>query len=68
MSGIEEIDVHIDDRGRVRIEVRGVVGKACEALTRDLERQLGDVVVEREYRDSYHQAAETQTDHQDERA
>ena len=67
MSGIEEVDVTIDDRGRVRIEVRGVAGNACETLTRDLEQKLG-VVIDREYQDSYYQTSNNQTEQQDDRA
>lgn len=54
MAGIEEIDVHIDATGRVKIEVRGAVGKKCETMTHDLEQMLGGVIVERTYQDSYH--------------
>lgn len=70
MSEIEEIDVHIDPQGRVRIEVRGVTGKRCEALTRDLEQMLGGQVVEREYQDSYYRQGtnQTQSEEQDDRA
>ena len=55
MAGIEEIDVHIDRHGRVRIEVRGVTGQKCEALTFDLEQMLGGNVSSREYQDAYYQ-------------
>ena len=70
MVGIEEIDVHIDAAGRVKIEVRGAVGKTCEAMTHDLEQMLGGVVVERVYQDSYHRhdAEQAQDESQDDRA
>jgi hypothetical protein len=66
MSEIQEIDVRIDRNGKVEIEVRGVTGKNCEALTRDLEQMLGGVVTERVHRDSYHQeeVSESQSDWQ----
>ncbi len=70
MAGIEEIDVHIDAGGRVKIEVRGAAGKKCEAITHDLEQMLGGVVVERVYQDSYYQqdAEQSQDEKQDDRA
>jgi hypothetical protein len=45
---VQEIDVQIDKDGKVQIHVRGVKGEACLALTADLERALGGVVVSRE--------------------
>lgn len=44
MNEIEELDVVIGPTGEVRIEVRGVKGDRCLALTEDLERRLGIVV------------------------
>jgi hypothetical protein len=66
MSEIQEIDVRIDPSGKVEIEVRGVTGKKCEALTHDLEQMLGGVVTERVHHDAYHQveAGESQSDWQ----
>ncbi len=45
---IQEIDVFIDEKGDVRIEVRGVKGKKCLKLTEDLEAALGNEVISRE--------------------
>ncbi len=45
---LQEIDVTIDTDGNVRIEVRGVQGPACLALTAELEAALGSSVVSRE--------------------
>jgi hypothetical protein len=45
---LNEIDVYIDPDGQVRIEVRGVQGPACLALTAELEAALGGAVVSRE--------------------
>ena len=55
MSEIQEIEVEIDADGRVKIEVRGVTGAKCEALTRELEQMLGGVVTGRVHHDAYHQ-------------
>jgi hypothetical protein len=45
---IQEIEVTIDEYGRVRIEVHGVQGKKCLDLTQNLEAALGGEVDERE--------------------
>lgn len=45
---IEEVDVHIDADGQVRIEVRGVKGGGCRDITAPLETALGGDVVSRE--------------------
>ncbi|MBI4663160.1 MAG: DUF2997 domain-containing protein [Verrucomicrobia bacterium] len=45
---LEEIDVFIEKDGQVRIEVRGVKGAHCLAVTKDLEHALGGQVVKRE--------------------
>jgi len=45
---LQEIDVYIDRNGEVRIEVRGVIGKACLDLTADLEKALGGNIILRE--------------------
>jgi hypothetical protein len=45
---LQEIDVFIEKDGQVRIEVRGVKGKACLDLTASLEEALGGQVVSRE--------------------
>ena len=62
MPEIQEIDVHIDAFGRVRIEVRGVNGAKCEALTRELEQMLGGNVTERAYQDGYYAETDDMTD------
>ena len=62
MSEIQEIEVEIDADGRVKIEVRGVAGSKCEALTRELEQMLGGVVTARVHHDAYHQDALEATD------
>lgn len=45
---LQEIDVFIDKDGKVRIEVRGVKGKACLDITQPLEAALGGQVEKRE--------------------
>ena len=45
---LQEIDVFIDKDGKVRIEVRGVKGKACLDITQALEAALGGQVEKRE--------------------
>ncbi len=54
MAEVQEIDVRIDAQGQVTIDVRGVTGPKCEAITRELERMLGGVVRERVHHDAYH--------------
>ena len=44
---LQEIDVFIDEDGKVLIEVRGVKGKVCLELTRDLEEALGGQILKR---------------------
>jgi len=45
---LQEIDVYIQADGQVRVEVRGVTGRACLALTAGLEAALGAEVISRE--------------------
>jgi hypothetical protein len=45
---IEEIEVFIGGDGEVQYEVRGVKGKKCLDLTKDLEGDLGDNILLRE--------------------
>lgn len=45
---IEEIDVYIEKDGRVRMQVRGVKGNSCLAITAPLEQALGGQVETRE--------------------
>lgn len=45
---LQEIDVFIEADGKVRIEVRGVKGGACLALTKELEEALGGEIESRE--------------------
>jgi hypothetical protein len=45
---LQEIDVFIEADGKVRIEVRGIKGGACLALTKELEEALGGQIESRE--------------------
>lgn len=38
-----KIKILIDQRGQFTVEVNGVVGQGCEALTKALEKELGSV-------------------------
>jgi len=42
---IEEIEIVIKPDGEVSYEVRGIKGKGCLDLTKDLERDLGGRIV-----------------------
>jgi hypothetical protein len=44
----EEIEITIAKDGSVQIQVRGVKGKTCLDLTRELESALGGIVLSRE--------------------
>jgi hypothetical protein len=41
---IQEIDVFVDQKGEVKLEVRGVKGQTCLDLTQELEAILGGQV------------------------
>jgi hypothetical protein len=43
MNSSEEILIEIDVDGTVKVEVKGVVGTGCEALTAELLDALGEV-------------------------
>lgn len=38
---VQEIEVTIDENGKVQIHVRGIKGEACLDITRSLEQALG---------------------------
>ena len=52
---IEEIEVFIDDSGEVKYEVRGIKGKKCLDLTKDLEMDLGGNILLREETSEMHE-------------
>jgi hypothetical protein len=45
---LQEIEVTIDQEGKVYIQVRGVKGTACLDITRELEEALGGQIELRE--------------------
>ena len=45
---LQEIDVYIDEKGEVQIEIRGVKGMSCLDLTKDLAAILGGDIETRE--------------------
>ena len=45
---IEEIEIEIDDQGKVTLHVKGIPGSACLAITSELEQVLGNVIMERQ--------------------
>lgn len=62
MSELQELDVTIWPNGEIKIEVRGVKGPSCLAVTRELEALLGDDVRERDLTDEYREQGNTLTD------
>ena len=60
---IEEIEVFIDENGEVKYEVRGVKGKKCLDLTKDLENDLGgDILLREDTSEMHEQEAEQALD------
>jgi len=59
-----EIQFTIDDDGNVSFEVKGVKGKKCLEITKDIEEALG-VVVNREHTGEYYQQEVERTSHVD---
>ncbi|MBI4326752.1 MAG: DUF2997 domain-containing protein [Chloroflexi bacterium] len=57
---LQEIDVFIEPDGQVRLEVRGAKGTHCLALTKDLEKALGDQVLSREMTPEAHERSPEQ--------
>jgi hypothetical protein len=55
MSELQEIDVFIEFDGTVKIEVRGVKGRKCTSLTKNMEQLLGGEVVDRNYSDEFNE-------------
>jgi hypothetical protein len=66
MGEIQEIDVYVQPDGNVKIEVRGVKGKKCLDITREIEEQLGGQILQREETHEMHEAEQQRT--QDEEA
>lgn len=54
---VQEIEVIIEEDGRVRVDVRGVKGPVCVDLTHALEAALGGDAVEREMTPEFYEDA-----------
>lgn len=52
---IQEVEVFIKPNGEVSYEVRGVKGKRCLDLTKELEMDLGGSVVRRDETSEMHE-------------
>ncbi len=65
---LQEIEVFIDSRGRVSIQVLGVKGRECLDLTRALEEALGGQIEAREMTAGVHETQEDVADRQRERS
>jgi len=61
MTEIQEIDVYVKPDGTVMLEVRGVKGRKCLALTEKIEALLGGAVTDRVYTDEFDQDDVEQT-------
>jgi hypothetical protein len=51
---MQELEITIDNEGRVLVHVNGVKGEECLALTKNLENAVGDVQ-ERSYSADYYE-------------
>jgi hypothetical protein len=45
---IEEIEITIGKNGQVRLHIRGIKGKKCLELTEELEKALGNEILDRQ--------------------
>jgi hypothetical protein len=60
----EEITIEIDTAGDAKVSIKGVKGKSCRDITRDIERALGQVTtdtVTHEYREVENRADQNRT-------
>lgn len=53
MANLEEIEILIDEKGRIRISVHGIPGETCLDSTADLEKILGEKVISRKMTPEY---------------
>ncbi len=56
---MQEIEIVITSEGAIQLDVRGVTGPACLALTESLEQSLG-LLKARQFKGEYYQVAEAQ--------
>ena len=64
MAEKHEIEFTIDDDGNVSFEVKGVKGKKCLEITKDLVENLG-LVVSQQHTGEYYQQEVKRTGHVD---
>lgn len=57
---MKTILIIINKKGEQRIEVNGVVGKACDVLAKPFEDAAGGKVLERTEKAEYHQTTDAQ--------
>ena len=62
MSELQEISVDLLPDGTVKVEIRGVRGKKCLEITKDMEQLLGGEVVSQNLTDEYDLQDDTQDD------
>lgn len=60
MAVKNELEITIGPDGSVKLEVKGVGGRDCLDLTREIEEELG-VVTAREYTNEYYQESTSTT-------
>ncbi|NBD35560.1 MAG: DUF2997 domain-containing protein [Chloroflexi bacterium] len=66
---LQEVELFIAKNGEVRMEVRGVAGKKCLDLTRELEAALGNEIIDRELKpEAYTEASATDHESEQEQA
>ena len=46
---VEEIEITIGKNGQVKLHVRGMKGKKCLVLTEELEKALGNEILDRQF-------------------
>ena len=60
---MQEMEITIDNEGRIQVKVNGAHGTDCLAITKNLEKTAG-VVEERVYLPAYYEQPETARGHQ----
>jgi hypothetical protein len=51
---VQEIQVVIDEKGKVSVSLQGVKGDACLVITKELEHLLGDEILDRKMNHEYY--------------
>jgi hypothetical protein len=62
---IQEVEVSVRPDGTVQIQVRGVKGPKCLALTQDIEKLLGGRVIAREKTPEFNEEAQVTVEETD---